>query len=202
MLERNRCALGIADALVDAECGALTGLRHFDGALDRQFPGMKQIEVRNLLCQHVGIGKSGNIGAKLAATLTSTGSPTVLLNSVDALHGDLGIINDGDLLLALSYSGESDELLNLLPAFKRFAVRLKERVKEANAAIRELGGKPVSYQKTLAEYSAAAERLRHPLVAREGQLNLLLTQRTVHLSAHAGQISFPGGRFESDDADD
>ena len=59
-----------------------------------------------------------------AATLTSTGSPTVLLNSVDALHGDLGIINDGDLLLALSYSGESDELLNLLPAFKRFAVRL------------------------------------------------------------------------------
>ena len=71
-----------------------------------------------------GIGKSGNIGAKLAATLTSTGSPTVLLNSVDALHGDLGIINDGDLLLALSYSGESDELLNLLPAFKRFAVRL------------------------------------------------------------------------------
>ena len=72
----------------------------------------------------VGIGKSGNVGAKIAATLTSTGSTSVLLNSVDALHGDLGIINDGDVILALSYSGESDELLNLLPAIKRFSVKI------------------------------------------------------------------------------
>jgi arabinose-5-phosphate isomerase len=72
----------------------------------------------------VGIGKSGNIGQKIAATLTSTGSTSVVLNSVDALHGDLGIVNDGDVVLALSYSGESDELLNLLPALKRFSVKL------------------------------------------------------------------------------
>jgi len=72
----------------------------------------------------VGIGKSGNVGAKIAATLTSTGSTAVVLNSVDALHGDVGIINDGDVILALSYSGESDELLNLLPALKRFSVKI------------------------------------------------------------------------------
>lgn len=72
----------------------------------------------------VGIGKSGNIGHKIAATLTSTGSPCVVLNSVDALHGDLGIVNDGDVILALSYSGESEELLNLLPALKRFSVKI------------------------------------------------------------------------------
>jgi len=72
----------------------------------------------------VGIGKSGNIGHKIAATLTSTGSTSVVLNSVDALHGDLGLISDGDVVLALSYSGESDELLNLLPALKRFSVTL------------------------------------------------------------------------------
>jgi len=72
----------------------------------------------------VGIGKSGNIGQKIAATLTSTGSTSVVLNSVDALHGDLGIINDGDLILALSYSGESEEMLNLLPAIKRFSVKI------------------------------------------------------------------------------
>ena len=48
----------------------------------------------------------------------------MLLNSVDALHGDLGIVNDGDVVLALSYSGESDELLNLLPALKRFLVKI------------------------------------------------------------------------------
>jgi arabinose-5-phosphate isomerase len=72
----------------------------------------------------VGIGKSGNVGHKIAATLTSTGSTSVVLNSVDALHGDLGIVNDGDVILALSYSGESEELLNLLPALKRFSVKI------------------------------------------------------------------------------
>lgn len=72
----------------------------------------------------VGIGKSGNVGQKIAATLTSTGSTSVVLNSVDALHGDLGILNDGDLVLALSYSGESEELINLLPAMKRFSVQI------------------------------------------------------------------------------
>ena len=72
----------------------------------------------------IGIGKSGNVGAKIAATLTSTGSTAVVLNSVDALHGDLGIINDGDVILALSYSGESEELLHLLPALKRFSVKI------------------------------------------------------------------------------
>lgn len=71
-----------------------------------------------------GVGKSGNIGQKLAATLTSTGTPSVVLNSVDALHGDLGIITDGDVVLALSYSGETEELLRVLPAIKRFAVRI------------------------------------------------------------------------------
>ena len=72
----------------------------------------------------VGIGKSGNIGRKIAATLTSTGSPAVVLHSVDALHGDLGVVADGDLVLALSYSGESEELLNLIPALKRFALKI------------------------------------------------------------------------------
>jgi arabinose-5-phosphate isomerase len=72
----------------------------------------------------VGIGKSGNVGQKIAATLTSTGTSSVVLNSVDALHGDLGILNDGDTVLALSYSGESEELIGLLPALKRFSVKI------------------------------------------------------------------------------
>ena len=68
--------------------------------------------------------KSGIIGQKIAATLTSTGSTSVFLHGVDALHGDLGIVSDGDVILALSYSGESEELLNLLPALKRFSVKI------------------------------------------------------------------------------
>src|SRR5579884_651705 len=72
----------------------------------------------------VGVGKSGHIGAKIAATLTSTGSPAVVLDSSNALHGDLGVIADGDVVLALSSSGETEELLRILPAIARFDVRI------------------------------------------------------------------------------
>lgn len=66
-----------------------------------------------------GVGKSGNVGSKLAATLNSTGAPATVLNCQDALHGDLGLVNEGDCVLALSYSGETAELLGLLPHLKR-----------------------------------------------------------------------------------
>ena len=72
----------------------------------------------------IGVGKSGHIGEKIAATLTSTGSPAVVLNSLNALHGDLGVVADGDAVLALSASGETDELVDLLPALLRFDVTL------------------------------------------------------------------------------
>jgi arabinose-5-phosphate isomerase len=72
----------------------------------------------------VGVGKSGNIGHKIAATLNSTGATAVVLNSQNALHGDLGLISDGDAVLLLSYSGETNELLDLIPFIKRFDVRL------------------------------------------------------------------------------
>jgi len=71
-----------------------------------------------------GIGKSGYIGAKISATLASTGSPSVFLHPVEAMHGDLGILSANDLLLTISYSGESEELLALLPAAKRLGVMI------------------------------------------------------------------------------
>jgi arabinose-5-phosphate isomerase len=72
----------------------------------------------------VGVGKSGHIGSKIASTLTSTGSPAVVLDSLNALHGDLGMIADGDVILALSVSGETEELLRILPAIARFQVKI------------------------------------------------------------------------------
>lgn len=66
-----------------------------------------------------GVGKSGNIASKIAATLNSTGAPAVILHAQDALHGDLGVVSAGDVILTLSYSGETDEILNLLPHLKR-----------------------------------------------------------------------------------
>ncbi len=71
----------------------------------------------------LGVGKSGHIGEKIAATLTSTGAPSVVLNALNALHGDLGMVSDGDVIVALSTSGETEELLRILPALARFNVR-------------------------------------------------------------------------------
>jgi len=62
-----------------------------------------------------GVGKSGHIGAKIAATLASIGIPSFFLNPVDALHGDLGMIAEGDVVLAISHSGQTDELLRVIP---------------------------------------------------------------------------------------
>ncbi len=84
---------------------------------------MGAVERRNKIVV-VGVGKSGHIGEKIAATLTSTGCPAVVLHSLNALHGDLGVVADGDIILALSYSGETDELITLVPALKRFDVKL------------------------------------------------------------------------------
>jgi arabinose-5-phosphate isomerase len=109
----------------DIELAALKAVRaQIDSAFDAAVETVIETLNRRGKIIVVGIGKSGNIGAKIAATLTSTGATAVVLNSVDALHGDVGIVNDGDVILALSYSGESEELLNLLPALKRFLVKI------------------------------------------------------------------------------
>lgn len=67
----------------------------------------------------IGMGKSGHVARKIAATLASTGTPAFFVHPGEAGHGDLGMITEGDVVLALSYSGESDEILMLLPVLKR-----------------------------------------------------------------------------------
>src|SRR5204862_4225078 len=117
--------LAEAKKVFDIEIAALRAVRaHLDATFNDAVELLVAALRRRGKVIIVGIGKSGNIGQKIAATLTSTGSTSVVLNSVDALHGDLGIVNDGDLVLALSYSGESEELINLLPALKPFSVRI------------------------------------------------------------------------------
>src|SRR5271169_6448361 len=117
--------LSKAREVFDVEIASLKKVR---AQLDKSFDAAVETVVEAIKRRGkiviVGIGKSGNVGQKIAATLTSTGSTSVVLSSVDALHGDVGIVNDGDVILALSYSGESEELLNLLPALKRFSVKI------------------------------------------------------------------------------
>jgi arabinose-5-phosphate isomerase len=71
-----------------------------------------------------GVGKSGLIGAKMAATFASTGTPSFFLHPTEALHGDLGMIDKNDVVIAISYSGESEELSSILPHIQRFGAPL------------------------------------------------------------------------------
>ena len=71
-----------------------------------------------------GMGKSGHISSKIAATLASTGTPAFFMHPAEASHGDLGMITEQDLLLAVSYSGETEEVVTILPLVKRMGARL------------------------------------------------------------------------------
>ena len=82
-----------------------------------------------------GVGKSGLIGAKMAATFASTGTPSFFLHPTEALHGDLGMISPNDVVIAISYSGESEELSSILPHIKRFGTPLIGMTRNANSTL-------------------------------------------------------------------
>ena len=82
-----------------------------------------------------GVGKSGLIGAKMAATFASTGTPSFFLHPTEALHGDLGMIAKDDVVIAISYSGESEELSSILPHVKRFKTPLIGMTRDKNSTL-------------------------------------------------------------------
>jgi len=82
-----------------------------------------------------GVGKSGLIGAKMAATFASTGTPSFFLHPTEALHGDLGMIDKNDVVIAISYSGESEELSSILPHVKRFNTPLIGMTRDRNSTL-------------------------------------------------------------------
>lgn len=82
-----------------------------------------------------GVGKSGLIGAKMAATFASTGTPSFFLHPTEALHGDLGMISSNDVVIAISYSGESEELSSILPHIKRFGTPLIGMTRNQNSTL-------------------------------------------------------------------
>jgi arabinose-5-phosphate isomerase len=115
-LERARKVIGIE--LKESEAVAARLDEHFVKAVNL----LKAAAERRAKVVVVGVGKSGHIGEKIAATLTSTGCPAVVLNSLNALHGDLGVVSEGDVVVALSYSGETAELIAILPALVRLSL--------------------------------------------------------------------------------
>lgn len=114
-----------ARGVIELEAESLRQMAwRMDGAMEAAVMMLREALERGGKVVLVGVGKSGNVAHKIAATLNSTGATAVVLNSQNALHGDLGLLNDGDVILALSYSGETRELLDLLPFLKTFDVRV------------------------------------------------------------------------------
>ena len=114
--------LRLARETFDIEAKALLALK------DRQGDSFAQAVKAMLQCNGrvvvMGMGKSGHVGRKVAATLASTGTPALFVHPAEASHGDLGMVTTGDVVLAISNSGESDELAAILPALKRLGVTL------------------------------------------------------------------------------
>ena len=115
-------ALRLAQETFDIEAAAVLGLKARTGeAFARAVELMLGVRGRVVV---MGIGKSGHIARKIAATLASTGTPAMFVHPAEASHGDLGMIKPIDLVLALSNSGEVDEVTSLLPVIKRLGARL------------------------------------------------------------------------------
>ena len=112
----------LARKVLETEAAAILALvDRLDERFDCAVLLLRQCKGRVIL---TGMGKSGIICRKIAATLTSTGTPALFLHPAEAIHGDLGMIQSDDIVLALSYSGETDELLQLLETIRRLGAKL------------------------------------------------------------------------------
>ena len=145
--------------LKDEAQALLELIPNIDGDFDKAVDIVLQCKGKLIV---TGVGKSGHIGAKIAATLSSTGTPSFFINPLDVFHGDLGVIQPGDVVLAISNSGQTDELLRFLPYLL-----------ENHIPVIGMSGNPESL---LAQYSSAHLNIA---VSREAcPLNLAPTSST------------------------
>lgn len=129
--------MALATQALDIEAQALLGLKtRLAGPSGEAFAQAVRIV---LACKGrlvvMGMGKSGHVGRKITATLASTGTPAMFVHPAEAHHGDLGMVTPGDVVLAISNSGESEELTALLPVLKRLGVPLLAMTGRANSAL-------------------------------------------------------------------
>ena len=117
----------------------IAGLRRADAALSPVFCDIVEAMLGTLArggkIVVTGIGKNIHVGEKIAATMASTGSTAMLLNPVQAMHGDLGMVTAADIVLAISYSGESDEVIRLIPSLRRIGVKIIGMTGKADSSL-------------------------------------------------------------------
>jgi arabinose-5-phosphate isomerase len=120
--DREMDMLEIARRVLRTEAEAVAGLiDRLDANFEKAVELIYQSKGRVIV---TGMGKSGIVGKKIAATLASTGTPAFFLHPAEASHGDLGMVTSSDVIIAISYSGETEELVGLIPFLKRFDVNL------------------------------------------------------------------------------
>ncbi len=133
VLDINKLACEVFDIEANAILKLKSGINgNFDKAIDLLYNSKGKVII-------TGMGKSGLIGKKIAATLTSTGTPSYFLHPAESTHGDSGIITRDDVVIAISNSGETQELLNLLPLIKRFGVPIISMTGNLNSTLAKAG---------------------------------------------------------------
>ena len=121
-MSKTLSALDLARKVLKTEADAILSLMdRLDGDFERAVQVLYECPGRVIV---TGMGKSGIICRKIAATLSSTGTSAIFLHPAEAIHGDLGLVREGDVVLALSHSGETEELVRLLESIKRIGARL------------------------------------------------------------------------------
>ncbi len=141
-----------------------------------------------------GIGKSGYIGKKMAATLSSIGAPAIFMHPVEALHGDLGVMQSGDLMLALSYSGETSELLVMLTPAKRLGIKVISITGNSESKLAKLGDLTVemSVPQEACPFNLVPTTSTTALLALGDALAIVLLKRHKFSQENFGRLH-PGG---------
>jgi len=127
--------LDIAREVIKKEADAVAGLLdHLDENFEKAVETILKTTGRVIV---TGMGKSGIVGKKIAATFSSTGTPAIFLHPAEAIHGDLGIVTERDIVLAISKSGDTAELHQIIPAFKRLGIPIILLTAEINSPMAE-----------------------------------------------------------------
>ncbi len=122
--------------VIELEAAALRAVhKRLDEHFARAVEAMRDVIQTGHKIIVTGIGKSGTIGEKISSTLSSTGASSVVLDAVNASHGDLGMVSTGDLVLILSYSGETEEVARLIPSLKRIGTRIVAMTGHAKSSL-------------------------------------------------------------------
>ena len=127
------CSIEMGRKVFDTEIEALVQMRnHLDSTFEEIVYLISDCNGKVIL---TGMGKPGHVAAKIAATFSSLGTPAFYLHPAEAMHGDLGMVSANDIVIAISYSGESDEVISILPGIKFIGAKIIAITKNVNSAL-------------------------------------------------------------------